>query len=176
MVLLHNYALPDETCAFTSPHSSVIEHDGSMYEALEPHVQKLLSHAETSICGVWTLRPWINTNTHKQSTMQICKDRFLGVPLSHLSFFFCPPHVVSPPLLCPPRFFQMTSSTVSHSNTMVMSRQLSRPAPLLCSSLHPSLVNNLPSFFILIFPPFCGHFIVAQRPRSRLTVAKVAEP
>ena len=38
---------------------------------------------------------------------------------------------------------------------MVMSWPLSCPAPLLCSSLHPSLVNNLPSFFLsLSFPHF----------------------
>lgn len=73
--------------------------------------------------------------------------------------------------LCP-LFLQVTSSTVSHSNTMVMSQPLSRPR--LCY-VHPftPLVNNSPFFLIVIFPPVFWTFYNVEMVQHWSTVARL---
>lgn len=75
-----------------------------------------------------------HTHLHTRSPFCFCKDRPLAGPL--LSFFFVVFLVLYSPLC--PLFLQVTSSTVSNSDPMVMGWLLPRPAPLLCSSLRPS--------------------------------------
>lgn len=125
-------------------------------------VQDLVAHlpepSDTRFLSKWSPDPHVLslTRTHTFHCLYLHRQVSCRPP----SLLFLSSSCRIPPLC--PLFLQVTSSAVSHSNAMVMSWPLSCPAPLLCSSLHPSLVNNLPSFFIFIFPPFCGHFIMLK--------------
>lgn len=120
--------------------------------------QDSVSHLNTLTQLLLTYYSLCLSFTHTLSYVWHLQTGFFEAPLLFFYSSLC-----RIPLLCP-LLLQVTSSAVSHSNAMVMSWPLSRPVPLLCSSLHPSLslVNNLPSFSIIIFTLFCGHFIMLR--------------